>query len=743
MAGSSTSLGLSRRGFLATSALAGGGLLLSYSLPAAAALVTDGDVIRSAQAAALSLYVRIFPDNTFGITAKNPEVGQGIKTMLPMLIAEELDVDWKDVRIDQAEFNPEYGRQFAGGSFATPMHWEPLRRVGAAGRFMLVSAAAQTWGVRIEECLTAAGEVIHARSSRRLKYGALATKAALIPAPDPATVALKDPKQYRIIGRPTPNVDGPGIVVGKPMYGIDVVRPGMRYAVFQKCSVFGGKVLSANLDAVKALRGVRNAFVVRGGTALEGLLDGVAIVADSWWHAQRALEELDVEWDEGATASQSSASFASRAAELAKQVPTKAIFSEGDFATAIAGAAYTVEAEYFYPFLAHATLEPQNCTVEFRDGRCEIWAPTQDPGSGSKLVAAALGIEESKIRIHLTRVGGGFGRRLRNDYMVEAAMIAKLHGEPVKLVWTRAQDFQHDFYRPAGFHSLRGGVDASGKVIAFRDHFVSFGATDTGTFAPSAQLGATEFPARFVPNCELAASLMPLGVPTGPLRAPASNAHAYVFQSFIDELAVASKRDPLQFRLDLLGEPRVIKPTGGGGMVPPQGFDTGRMRAVLELAGQKSGWSQRARLPKRTGLGIAFYYSHLGYFAEVAKVSVSSAGQVRVHKVWVAGDVGRHVINPLNADNQVEGSVIDGIGEMFTQITIDGGRAQQSTFQEFTLPRIAEAPDVEVHWIRSDNSPTGVGEPALPPVVPAVANAIFAACGKRVRRLPIDSTTLT
>ena len=729
---------ISRRAFLIAGAAAGGGLLLNFSLP----LPTLGTerAPNNVVPGRLNAFVRIATDGTVTIMAKNPEIGQGIKTMLPMIIAEELDVDWQKVRIEQAGLDPDsYGAQFAGGSFATTLNWEPLRRAGAAGRQMLVAAAASQWRVPAAQCTTTASVVHHRSSGRHLGYGALASLAATLPAPDLKSVVLKDPKEFRIIGHTVRGIDSPLVVSGKPLFGIDVVVPGMRYAIYEKCPVFGGKVVSANLDAVKTLPGVRQAFLVHGGTALDGLLDGVAIVADSWWQANRALDQLKVVWNEGATASQSSAGFARAAAELAQQPPTKSLRVDGDINAAFGSAAKIVASRYEYPFLAHATLEPQNCTVAVSEGKVEIWAPTQTPQSGRELVAKTLGVPEAQITIHMTRCGGGFGRRLKNDYMAEAAWIARAAGVPIKLLWNRRQDIQHDFYRPAGFHHFKAGLDGAGKLIAFRDHFISFGTGDT--FAGSASMSADEFPARFVPHLEYGASLIPLGVPTGALRAPGSNALAFAFQSFLDEVAAAARRDPLQFRLDLLGEPRVLPPPTGASANQP-GFDTARMRNALVRVAELSAWGKR-QLPPGRGMGIAFYYSHLGYFAEVVDVSVSAEGEITINQVWVVGDVGSQIINPSGAENQVQGATLDGLAQALGQaITIEAGHTVQSNFHEFNLLRMRQAPPVTVQFIKSDNSPTGLGEPALPPVIPALCNAIYAATGKRVRSLPIDPALL-
>jgi len=731
---------IDRRSFLKVSAAGAGGVLIGlYVEPKASAQGRGGPPPPPPDP---HTYIRIAADGTITIMAKNPEVGQGIKTMLPMLIAEELDADWKSVKIEQTDFDDKkYAGQIAGGSTATPTNWMPMRQAGAAGRAMLITAAAQTWGVPESECTTASGRVYHKASNRSLGYGELATKMVALPMPALNTLKLKDPADFKIIGVSQTQRELPNIVTGKPIFAIDVVVPGMGYAVFEKCGVFGGKVVGANIDEIKKLPGVRTAFVVTRPDITDvvlpgdpGLENGIAIVADHWWAAQSARKKLQVTWDEGPRANGSSVAFAAKADELNKAGAQRTIRKDGDPDAAMAGAAKVVEAAYSYPFISHAPLEPQGCTASFKDGKCEIWTNSQIPGSGRRLASQVLGIPESDITQHMVRGGGGFGRRLTNDYVAEAAYISKEAGMPVKLLWSREDDMAHDYYRPGGFQFLKAGVDAQGKIVAWHNHFVSYG--DGERFVSAGAMGATEFPQRFIPNYHLQASVQPLGIRTGSLRAPSSNAFAFVIQSFIDELAHAAGKDPVEFRLALLDSAAPPPAAAPGGFAQP-GLNAERMKGVVKLVAEKSGWGKK--LPKGTAMGVAFHYSHLGYFAEVAEVKVDAANKVKVNKIWVAADVGSQIINPSAAENIIQGGIIDGLSELMDQeITVEKGRVVQTNYHQHKMVRLTQAPpEIEVIYLKTNNNPTGLGEPAMPPVLPAVANAIFSASGKRVRSLPI------
>ncbi|MGZ7029957.1 MAG: molybdopterin cofactor-binding domain-containing protein, partial [Terriglobales bacterium] len=718
---------INRRSFLQLTALAGGGLALSlYRSPLNAADAQEPQPALTPQA-----FIHIGPDGVVTIMARASESGQGMRNMLPMLIAEELDVDWKDVRVQQAELNEKiYGAQFSGGSANTPEGWEPMRRVGAAGRQLLITSGAQTWSVPEAECTTQSGRVHHAASGRSASYGELAEKAAALPPPALNTVKLKDPKDYRIIGHSQPGVDTRGIVTGKALFGIDVQLPGMLYAAIEKAPVFAGKVKSANIDAIKALPGVRHVLIIDGGitpaayTPWEpGMEPGIAIVADTWWHAQQARKQLKVDWDLGPAASQSTDGFRKRAAELLQAPPTTTVRRYGDVDAAIKSSAKVVEATYEFPFIAHVTMEPQGATAQWKNGKLEMWSTSTLPGDGRALVAKTLGIPESDITTHMMRSGGSFGRRLQNDWLVEAAWIAKRVDAPVKLLWSREDDIAHDPFRPGGTMGLKGGLDSQGKLAAWRQHFVTYG--DVKHSTSGGGIGGDAYPADFPPAYALYTSAQPLMLRTGALRAPGDNAYCWVAQSFLDELAHAAGRDPLEFQLDLLsnkkqpwtsGEHDAVgdhEPTGQSVLIPE------RYKGVLELVAEKSGWAKRGKMPGR-GMGIAAWFCHLGYFAEVADVSVDAQGKVTVHQVWAVGDVGSQIINPGAAENISFGGIIEGISHMGQEITIEDGRIQQSNFQNHPIVRMRQAPKIEVYWRKTDYAPTGLGEPTLPPTLPAV-----------------------
>ena len=742
---------VNRRSFLKVSAAAGGGLMIAMYTDAFADLLAQG---RQGGAPPPPLepnaFITIGKDGTVTITAKNPEIGQGVKTMLPMLIAEELDVDWKNVRIVQSDVSSaKYGGQSAGGSTATPQNYTPMRQLGAAARAQLVAAAAANWNVPAADLQTTSGKVVHPASNKSAGYGELAEKAATMPAPALASVALKDPKAFKIVGKSAPSVDNPAIVTGKALFGMDMNLPGMKFAVYEKCPAFGGTVTSANTDEIKKMPGIVDCFVVAPnqdqGNSLWG---GVAIVADSWWTAQNARKSLKITWDNGPAGANSTTSFDANALALSKAAPHSVTRNDGDVDAALKSAAKTVEAAYQYPFLVHAPMEPMNCTAQFANGKLEVWATSQTPQQAFQIATRLSGLAPENITMHMMRMGGGFGRRLANDYIAESVAIAKqVPGVPVHLRWTREDDMAHDVYnRAGGWHFLKGGVDANGALVAWRDHFVTVGTltkaadgTLTGRPSGSATLGATEFPSRFVPNFSIVQSVNDSAIPTGPNRAPGSNVLAFVMQSFLDELAHAAGKDPVAFRTAILDGTPIPLPQGGGPGGGGGGFNAARAKGVVLLAAEKSGWGKRS-LPKGTGMGIAFHFSHQGYFAEVVEASVDAQKRVKVNKVWVAADVGRQIINPTNALNQCEGSVVDGLGQaMSLEITLDGGAVQQKNFNNYPLIRMRQSPPaIQVDWLLSDNNPTGLGEPAMPPIIPALTNAIFAATGERIRSLPLS-----
>jgi len=711
---------IDRRGFLKLTGLAGAGLTLAaYFGRDASALPAMG----GAGPFEPNAFVNIAPDGTITLVAKNPEIGQGIKTAFSMILAEELDASWEDVKVVQSAIDADvFGRQAAGGSRSIPSSWDMLRQAGAAARAMLVAAAAQTWGVPETEITTGNSVATHSATGRTLSYGELAEMAAGMPVPDASSLRLKSRDEYTLLGRRIPGVDNEAIVRGEPLFGIDQVLPGMVYATYVKCPATGGKVRSANLDEIKALPGIRDAFVLEGNDTVSELMPGVAIVGDSTWATFAARDKLQVDWDESEASRDSTSAMAAEAQRLAGQSGAQVAINTGDVASAFADAARTLEAFYSYPFLPHAPLEPQNCTAHYADGKIEIWAPSQAPQRGISNVARVLEIAEENILVHQTRVGGGFGRRLVNDFMCEVAAIAQRVGVPVKLQWTREDDMRHDFYRPLGFHSLKGALDADGRLVAWRNHVISVN---------GGGMRAGVHPENLIEHYRVEQTTLPSGTPTGAWRAPGSNAFGFVVGSFLDELSSAAGRDHLEFLLELMGEPRWIQPGNEGAL------NTGRAAGVIRLAAEKAGWGKA--LPEGRGMGLSFYFCHAGHVAEVAEVSVDADRKLIVHRVTVAVDIGP-IVNLSGAEAQCQGAVVDALSTMMgLEIAFENGQAQQTNFGQYPVLPIGKAPVVDVHFIQSDYPPTGLGEPTFPPLAAAVGNAIFAATGHRVRALPLSN----
>jgi isoquinoline 1-oxidoreductase beta subunit len=601
---------------------------------------------------------------------------------------------------------------------------------------MLVSAAAAELGVDASALHTEAGFVIHGASGRRLGYGELAERAAALTIPDVASLKLKDRRDYKLLGKRITGVDNHKLVTGQPLFGIDQRVPGMLYATYAKAPSIGAKAVSANLDHVKSLPGVRDAFImdaqgdpIEFGPNSPALLSGVAIVADSTWAALKAKRALQVRWDESEASSDSWTGAMAEAAKLAEADGAQTLADTGDVDGAFRDAVRRVQGFYTYQYASHADLEPQNCTAWFKGDSIELWAPTQTPQAAVEAVAALLDLPEDKVTLHQLRGGGGFGRRLANDSVVEVAAISKRIGAPVKAQWSREDDMAFDYYRPGGFHSFRAAIGRDARLSAWQDHFITF--TRDGTRPVSAaDLAPNEFPANVLENARLTQSMLPSKIPTGPWRAPGSNAIAFAVQSFLHECAVAANRDHLEFLLEVMGEPRWLDPGN------TRALNTERAANVIKLAAEKAGWGRS--MPRGRGLGLAFHFSHAGHFAEVAEVSVDENRRLTVHKVTVAGDIGP-VVNLSGAENQAQGSVIDGFSTMMgLQITFENGRVEQQNFDRYPLLRMSSAPMVDVHFIESDYSPTGVGEPAFPPAAPAICNAIYAATGHRVRTIPVS-----
>ncbi len=726
----SAAASVSRRRFLYVVPAAGAGLVLGVHLAGTGgAGSSEAPSPKKGDASggfAPNAFLRIDPSGDVTIWATNSEMGQGPMTTLAMIVADELEADWARVRVEQAHLDPKFGSLDTGGSGTVHEKFTPMRQAGAAARAMLMAAAAQRWGVEVSSCRADRGAVVHPGTGRRLLYGELADAASRLPVP--SEPPLKDPKEFRLIGTRAPRVDNPEKVTGRAVYGIDVKVPGMLYAAVARCPVFGGKAAGFDAAKAKAVAGVRDVVAVESG---------VAVVADSTWAALKGRDALAVRWDEGPAAAESTERLRATMEELSRS-PGRTVRSDGDADAALTVAARKIEAVYELPFQAHATMEPQNATAHVTADECRIWAPTQFPGWASGEVRRLTGLPAEKIRLEVTMLGGGFGRRINPDFVVEAVAISKAAGAPVKTVWTRDDDLQHDFYRPASLHRLEASLDATGRIVSWKHRIVSTSIEDhyqPGTQKPedSEVGGAVDLPYA-IPNVRVEYALARSAVPRGWWRSVESSFNAFAVECFLDELAAAGRRDPLHVRRDLLREPRRIPSPGGESVL-----DTARLLAVLELAAARAGWG--GAMPAGRGRGLAVHYSYRTYCAQVAEVSVER-GRLRVQRVVCALDCGR-VVNPEIVAQQVEGSVVFALtAALKSGITIERGRVAQTNFDDYEMLRLDEAPEVEVHLVPSDAAPTGVGEPAVPVAAPAVFNAIAAACGRRVRRLPVRAGDL-
>ena len=664
-------------------------------------------------------WLRIGTDDRVLVIVDRSEMGQGVTTALPMLLAEELEADWTKIRFefapaDKAYINQLFGIQGTGGSSSVRAAWKPLREAGAQARTMLIAAAAAQWGVEPASCRAEAGAVIHAATNRRLTYGALVPRAAALPVP--ANVPLKDPKDWRIAGKPTKRLDTRFKVNGTAQFGIDVRVPGMLTALVARSPVFGGKVASFDATAAKAIPGVRHVVQISSG---------VAVVGDGYWPAKQGRDALKVTWDEGPVAQVSSASISSLFAQRATQDGAVARH-DGDAVAALAAAAQRVEAVYEMPFLAHATMEPMNCTAHVRADGVDIWAPTQNQ-TGVQMVGGQIGgVAPEKVAVHTTYLGGGFGRRFELDFIMEALETSKAAGAPVKVIWSREDDIQHAQYRPANYHQLRAGLDANGQPVSWTHRIVApsimarmFPQTVKNGLDGEAVEGGVGMPYA-IPNVHVDYQLTDTGIPVGFWRSVNNSFNSFAVEGFVDELAAAAKQDPYEYRRALLA-------------------NAPRDRGVLELAATKAGWG--TPLPAGRSRGIAVYKSFESFAAQVAEVSVSPEGDVRVHRVVCAIDCGLHV-NPSTIEAQMQSGIVYGLtAALKGAITIENGRVTQSNFHDYQMLRLAEMPVVEVYIVPSTEAPGGVGEPGTPPIAPAVCNAIFAATGKRIRRLPIGKVS--
>ena len=717
----SLAAGLSRRGFLKAGAAAGGGLLIGIALPG---LLAEAEAAGKAAAEFTpNAFVRVGSDGRITLVMNQVEMGQGTYTSMPMLIAEELEVPLEQVTLEHAPpdnklyANPLLGLQITGGSTSVRAFWVPLRQAGASARSMLVSAAAQHWKVDPASCHAERGEVIHTASGRKLKYGALADAAAKLPLPD--KVALKDPKDFKLIGTPAKRLDTPGKLNGKAQFGIDTRLPGMKIATVAACPVFGGKVVKYDEAKARTVKGVHQVVA---------LDNAVAVVADHMWAAKQGLAALDIQWDEGPNAKLKTDDIVALMAQAAEQ-PGAVAKNEGDVAKATAAAPTRVDAVYQAPFLAHATMEPMNCTVHVRKDGCDIWTGTQVITVAQLVASKITGLPLEKVQVHNHLLGGGFGRRLEVDFVIQAVQIAKQVDGPVKVVWTREEDVQHDMYRPYYYDKLSAALDDKGMPVAWSHRIVGSsimsrfvpGSVKPGEPDPDAVEGAAEtiydIPNRHVDYVRNE----PPGIPTAFWRGVGPTHNIYVVESFIDELANKAGKDPLEYRRALLGKsPRAL--------------------AVLNLAAEKAGWGKP--MAAGSGRGVSVQYAFGSYVSQVAEVAVDKDGGVRVQRVVCAVDCG-YTINPDTVRAQMEGGIIFGItAALYGQITLENGRVQQSNFHNYQMLRINQAPLVEVYLVPSAEAPGGIGEPGTAALAPAVLNAVHAATGKRLRKLPIDPALL-
>ena len=719
---------VTRRRFLQLMGFAGGGLTLGFEMhPGRATEADSGDFVPNA-------FLHISRDGII-IFATQPEMGQGIKTSLPMIVAEELDVSWRDVEVRQSPIDAaRFGLQAAGGSTSIPRAWDPLRRAGAAAREMLRTAAAQQWNVPITECRTGQSCVRHEQSGRQLTYRELASAAARLTVPPADAVNLKTPAERQLLSSRIAGVDNAAIVAGQPLYSIDVRLPGMQHAVYVKCPRIGGRVIEANLEEIRRLPGVADAFVVEGNGVASELKAGVAIVARDTWSAFSARKQLRIRWDESAAASDDWEDTCTRARELAGADGAEVLAERGSVEQAYDKAVKIVGGTYRYAFLSHAQLEPQNCTAWFKpNDTLEIWAPSQTPQAAIGSISKLLGIPTTAITVHPQRMGGSFGRRLMNDVACEAAAIARRIQGPVKLQWTREDDMTNDFVRAGGIHALKGAVDKQGRAIAWQNHFITFSA-DGKKPVVGGDLRVDDDFVPLIPNVRFTRTQLPWSSPCGFWRSPGPSVFAFPLQSFLHEMSSAAGRDHLEFLLGLLGSPRWLPPAN------KMALHTGRAAEVLRLAARESGWGTRTRGRAK---GLAFYFSHAAYVAQVAEVSVDKQRRIRVHEVTVACDVGP-IVNLGGAEAQCQGSILDGLSAMAGQkLTHQGGRVLETNFDRYPLRRIGSEPRIQIHFLQSDHPPSGLGEPVLPPVAPAVCNAVFSACGHRIRSLPISDEGFT